>query len=211
MQIGKWINLTHLGVIICDGRAGSSSFSQGWIMIPCWYFSSWKTIVVNICESWDEWDLSALFSGKLKERKIIKVKKSNRRTSLVIQWWGHCVSSVGGTGSIPDPGTKIPHAMQHGQKWINQKPSLYWPLSSSNSDPNATNTSKAARVTVVSSFLILRPLAGTAACRIGEFVQITCPPSKGKGVSFRFPMETPWQQTLWQRKLRVFKSNNNLP
>ena len=31
--------------------------------------------------------------------------------SLAVQWLGLHVSTSGGTGSIPDQGTKIPHAM----------------------------------------------------------------------------------------------------
>ena len=33
-------------------------------------------------------------------------------TSLAVQWLGLRASTAGGTGSIPGPGTKIPHAMQ---------------------------------------------------------------------------------------------------
>ena len=37
-------------------------------------------------------------------------------TSLVVQWLGLCASTEGSTGSIPDWGTKIPHAT-----WCSQK------------------------------------------------------------------------------------------
>ena len=37
--------------------------------------------------------------------------------SLVIQWLWFCASHPGGLGSIPDWGTNIPHAMEHGQKF----------------------------------------------------------------------------------------------
>ena len=37
-------------------------------------------------------------------------------TSLAVQWLRLCDSDAGGAGLIPDPGTKIPHALRHGQK-----------------------------------------------------------------------------------------------
>ena len=37
-------------------------------------------------------------------------------TSLAVQWLGLHVSSAGGAGSIPGRGTKVPCAMQCGQK-----------------------------------------------------------------------------------------------
>ena len=37
-------------------------------------------------------------------------------TSLVVQRLRLCTSTAGGTGSIPDQGTKIPHAAQRGKK-----------------------------------------------------------------------------------------------
>ena len=37
-------------------------------------------------------------------------------TSLVVQWLRLCASAVMGTGSIPDWGTKIPHAARHNHK-----------------------------------------------------------------------------------------------
>ena len=39
-------------------------------------------------------------------------------TSLVVQWLRLCIRSAnaGGVGSIPDQGTRISHALQHGQK-----------------------------------------------------------------------------------------------
>ena len=39
-------------------------------------------------------------------------------TSLVVQWLRFHSSTAGGTGLIPGPGTKIPHATWHGQKII---------------------------------------------------------------------------------------------
>ena len=47
---------------------------------------------------------------------IGRVKIPNRGTSLVIQWSRPCTTSAGGMGSIPGQGTKIPHAVQCGQK-----------------------------------------------------------------------------------------------
>ena len=53
-------------------------------------------------------------------------------TSQVVPWLGLCTSTAGGTSSIPDWGTKIPHAAQCGQiskikfKKFFQKISLAW-------------------------------------------------------------------------------------
>ena len=50
--------------------------------------------------------------------------------SLVVQRLRLCASTAGGMGSIPDWGTKIPHASQHGQKinknknWCKKKKSV---------------------------------------------------------------------------------------
>ena len=44
-------------------------------------------------------------------------------TSLVVQWFRLCTSTAGGAGSIPGPGTKIPHALQCGQKLKKKKES----------------------------------------------------------------------------------------
>ena len=38
-------------------------------------------------------------------------KKLSLKISLVVQWLKFCASTAGGTGSIPNQGTKIPHAM----------------------------------------------------------------------------------------------------
>ena len=35
---------------------------------------------------------------------------------MEVQWLGLCASTAGGMGSIPGQGTKIPHAVWHGQK-----------------------------------------------------------------------------------------------
>ena len=40
----------------------------------------------------------------------------NLGTSLVVQWLKLHISTVGGTGLIPDHGTKILHATWHSQK-----------------------------------------------------------------------------------------------
>ena len=45
-------------------------------------------------------------------------------TSLAVQWLRLCASNAGGTGSIPDWGTKIPRASKRGQKKKKKFPSL---------------------------------------------------------------------------------------
>ena len=45
------------------------------------------------------------------------IKHGVLRTSPEVQWLRLHVPSAGGTGLIPDQGTKIPHAMQHGWGW----------------------------------------------------------------------------------------------
>ena len=42
--------------------------------------------------------------------------KCRQGTSLVVQWVRLCTSKSWGAGSFPHQGTKIPHAMQCGQK-----------------------------------------------------------------------------------------------
>ena len=44
------------------------------------------------------------------------LRKKERGTSLVVQWLRLCTYNAGCTGSVPDWGTKIPHASGHGQK-----------------------------------------------------------------------------------------------
>ena len=46
----------------------------------------------------------------------ITLKKSSAGTSLTVQWLRLGVSASGGTGSIPDRGTKIPYATRWDQK-----------------------------------------------------------------------------------------------
>ena len=48
----------------------------------------------------------------------------NEGTSLAVQWLRLHASTAGGTGSIPGCGTKIPHAMWHGQKKKKKKKSM---------------------------------------------------------------------------------------
>ena len=43
-------------------------------------------------------------------------KKSYEGTSLAVQWLRLHASTAGDVGSIPDRGTKIPHAVQWGRK-----------------------------------------------------------------------------------------------
>ena len=49
------------------------------------------------------------------------VQKVHYRTSLAVQWLRLCASTAGGAGSIPGHGTKILHAMQHGQNQTKPK------------------------------------------------------------------------------------------
>ena len=49
---------------------------------------------------------------------VICFKYSNMGYFLVVQWLGLHASTAESTGSIPDWGTKIPHAVQCGQKII---------------------------------------------------------------------------------------------
>ena len=44
------------------------------------------------------------------------LQSSKKGTSLVVQWLRLCVSNARGVGLIPGQGTKIPHAIQCGQK-----------------------------------------------------------------------------------------------
>ena len=50
----------------------------------------------------------------LKKKK--KRKKNITRNSLAVQWLGLHALTAKGPGSIPGGGTKIPQAVQHGQK-----------------------------------------------------------------------------------------------
>ena len=47
---------------------------------------------------------------------MLRTQRKVGWTSLVVQWLGLNTSNARGKGLIPDPGTKIPHAAQHGQK-----------------------------------------------------------------------------------------------
>ena len=49
-------------------------------------------------------------------------------TSLAVQWLGLHASNAGGVGSVPGRGTKIPHAAQHGQKFILKKTTQLNPM-----------------------------------------------------------------------------------
>ena len=46
----------------------------------------------------------------------VQIKSGASWTSLAVQWLRRHVSNAVGAGSIPGQGTKIPHAVQHGQK-----------------------------------------------------------------------------------------------
>ena len=47
---------------------------------------------------------------------VDSVNRKNKRTLLAVQWLRLQASNAGGTGSIPDQGTKIPHTTWHCQK-----------------------------------------------------------------------------------------------
>ena len=57
------------------------------------------------------------------ERFLAQFLQQNggKGTSLVVQLLRLHVSTAGDVGSIPGQGTKIPHAMQHGQKMKNNQ------------------------------------------------------------------------------------------
>ena len=42
----------------------------------------------------------------------------------MVQWLRFCASNAGGAGSSPGRGTKIPHAVQHGQKKKKKKATI---------------------------------------------------------------------------------------
>ena len=42
------------------------------------------------------------------------IKTQLSRNSHIVQWLGHQASTVAGMGLIPDQGTQIPQARQHG-------------------------------------------------------------------------------------------------
>ena len=52
---------------------------------------------------------------------MFKISKLRRETSLLIQWLILYASKAGGTGSIPDQGTKIPHATWDGREVKKEK------------------------------------------------------------------------------------------
>ena len=62
----------------------------------------------------------------LKNGNIIKGDQLNKsicilRTSLAVKWLRLYATTTGGEGSIPGWETKIPHAMQHGQKTLKKE------------------------------------------------------------------------------------------
>ena len=65
--------------------------------------------------------VSALQVGSLPEEVDKQGKKAGYQNfqlgnTLVVQWLRNHASTAGGMGSVPGPGTKIPHATQPGQK-----------------------------------------------------------------------------------------------
>ena len=57
-----------------------------------------------------------VFSLLLYMFKNVHNKKLNEGTSLAVQWLRLHASTAGGMGLTPGRGTKMPHAVQHGQK-----------------------------------------------------------------------------------------------
>ena len=57
--------------------------------------------------------------------KKVGFKERISGTYLAVQWLGCHTANAGGTVSIPAQGTKIPHALQHGQKLKNNKNNIY--------------------------------------------------------------------------------------
>ena len=54
--------------------------------------------------------------GCTKCYQIVHFKMVTLGTSLVVKWLRLHTSNAGAAGSIPGRGTKIPHALRHGQK-----------------------------------------------------------------------------------------------
>ena len=57
-----------------------------------------------------------VYKGRARENRNLHNEDVGCWTSLVVQWLRLHVSTVGGTGSIPGQGTKIPHVEWHGRK-----------------------------------------------------------------------------------------------
>ena len=57
--------------------------------------------------------------------KVKRLKKLAHGTSLAVQWLRLCVSTTGGSISIPSWRTKIPHAAWHGPKVKTKKTKRY--------------------------------------------------------------------------------------
>ena len=57
-----------------------------------------------------------VIAGRPTFRPHFVCKEDIGGNSLVVQWLGLQASTAGGTGLIPDQGTKISHAMRHSPK-----------------------------------------------------------------------------------------------
>ena len=57
-------------------------------------------------------------SERFEDDTLLAVKVEEGGTSLVVQWLRLSASTAGGADLIPSQGTKIPQAVQHGQKKI---------------------------------------------------------------------------------------------
>ena len=84
--------------------------------------------------------------------------------SLVVQWLGLCVFTAECAGSIPGWGTKIPQAMQHGQKKKKEESQCYHQPSQGSSPTHPEWRPKVCTPTHVLDFLSARPGAVRTSC-----------------------------------------------
>ena len=68
----------------------------------------------------NKWSTGNLLDGEIilyetimNTRHFAFVKTTELGSSLMVQWLGLGAFTIGGWGSIPDQGTKIPQALQH--------------------------------------------------------------------------------------------------
>ena len=93
----------HVSVGAKQGKADGISTSELWGIPPDTQLGFFNKLIAR--------GRGKRRRGNLKEFKIL-----HTGTYLVIYWLRFHASTAGGMGSIPDQGTKIPHATWHGQK-----------------------------------------------------------------------------------------------